>query len=244
MTARSALVPTEADVDVFVQPASGRAARLLISDMDSTMIDVECIDELAAYVSEDVRARIADITERAMRGKLDFAEALRERVALLKGLPVETVHRCLRERVSISRGAATLVRTMAGRGAKTILVSGGFSSFAEPVAREIGFAAVHANILEIRDGRLTGDVEGDIVDAVRKEQLLQRYCRDGGIPLGETLAIGDGANDIPMIEAAGLGVAYRAKPKMQHAADARLEHGDLTALLYAQGIARRDWVTD
>ena len=227
-------------VDVVVQPLAARAKLLLVADMDSTMITVECIDELADYAG--IKPQIAAVTEAAMRGELDFAAALDARVALLAGLDEEAIDRCLAERVRMTPGARTLVRTMRARGAATILVSGGFTRFAEPVAAEIGFDRVVANVLEIADGRLTGKVVRPIVDADTKERTLREAVATLGIDPSASMAVGDGANDLPMIRAAGLGVAYHAKPIVAAAAAARVEHGDLTALLWAQGIARRDWV--
>jgi phosphoserine phosphatase len=237
---RAAIRKAVPDLDVIVQPAVGREKRLLVADMDSTMITVECIDELADYAG--LRAEVAAITERAMQGELDFEAALKARVRLLAGLPAEAIDRCREERVRITPGAKTLVRTMKARGATCILVSGGFTRFAEPVAAEIGFDRVVANVLQIEDGRLTGAVEGPIVGAATKRQVLLDAAPELGIATEETVAAGDGANDIPMLEAAGLGVAYRAKPAARAAADAEINHGDLTALLYAQGIARDAWV--
>ncbi|MES2753036.1 MAG: phosphoserine phosphatase SerB [Pseudomonadota bacterium] len=238
--ARSALEGTMPGADVVVQSLAGRAKRLLVADMDSTMITVECIDELADYAG--LKPQIAAVTEAAMRGEFDFAAALDARVALLKGLEETAIERCLAERVEIMPGARALVRTMRSRGAQTVLVSGGFTRFAEPVAARIGFARVVANTLLIEDGRLTGAVAKPIVDAGTKLAVLQEERATRAFDGAETLAVGDGANDLPMIQAAGLGVAFRAKPVVAAAAGARIEHNDLTALLYAQGIARADWV--
>ncbi len=238
--AREALRPMEAACDIVIQSGDHRRKMLLVSDMDSTMITVECIDELADYAG--IKAEIAAVTERAMEGELDFAEALRARVALLAGLNEQVIDTCLAERVRAMPGAAILVRTMAGWGAHSLLVSGGFTRFADPVAASIGFAEARANMLDIANGRLTGTVSGDIVDAqVKREALLACQTRLG-LVLEQILAVGDGANDIPMIEAAGLGASYHAKPKAEAAATFAIRHNDLTALLYAQGVARRDWV--
>lgn len=239
VTARAALMDIGEKVDVIVQPATGREKKLLIADMDSTMITVECIDELADYAG--IKPQIAEITERAMRGELDFAGALHERVALLKGLADEAIDRCRAERVKIMPGACALVRTMKARGAETLLVSGGFTRFAGPVAEEIGFDRSVANVLEIADGALVGTVALPIVDASRKRAELEAAI-EAGTDRVLTLAIGDGANDIPMIQGAGLGVAYHAKPKTREAAAAEIVYGDLSALLYAQGIASAEWV--
>ena len=228
------------DIDVIVQPAAGREKRLLVADMDSTMITVECIDELADFAG--IKAQVAAVTEAAMRGELDFAGALDARVASLAGLDDGAIDRCLAERVRIMPGAKALVRTMRARGATCVLVSGGFTRFAEPVAAEIGFDRAIANVLLVEDGRLTGRVAKPIVDATTKETTLRSEAARLGLDLADTLAVGDGANDLPMVAAAGLGVAYHAKPVVAAAADARIAHGDLSALLYAQGIPRRDWV--
>jgi phosphoserine phosphatase len=228
-------------IDVIVQPLAGRQKRLLVADMDSTMITVECIDELADYAG--LKAEVGAVTERAMRGELDFEAALDARVALLRGLDAGVIDRCLAERVRIMPGARELVRTMRARGGRCVLVSGGFTRFAEPVGREIGFDRVVANELLIEDGRLTGAVKKPVVGADAKLSVLRAEAEALGLYLSQTLAVGDGANDLPMIQAAGLGVAYRAKPIVAAAAGARVEHGDLTALLWAQGIPRAEWVS-
>lgn len=227
--------------DVFAQASGQREKRLLIADMDSTMITVECIDELADYAG--LKAEVAEITERAMQGELDFEAALDARVALLAGLDAEVIDRCREERVTLTPGAATLVRTMRAQGAACLLVSGGFTRFAGPVAEAIGFNRAVANELLIEDGKLTGKVRRPIVGAAAKHDALTETMAQLSLERAETMAVGDGANDIPMIEAAGLGVAYRAKPAAAAAADARIVHNDLTALLYAQGIPRAQWVT-
>jgi phosphoserine phosphatase len=229
-----------AGVDVVVQPIAGRRKRLLVADMDSTMIGQECIDELADFVGR--KAEVAAVTEAAMRGELDFGEALDARVALLKGLEDSAIDRCRAERVRITPGARVLVRTMAAHGAHTLLVSGGFTRFAGPVAAEIGFAEVRANVLGIEGEKLTGLVAKPIVDAAVKKQALLDAMAERGIAQAETLAVGDGANDIPMVRAAGLGVAYHAKPALADAADARIMANDLNALLFAQGYRRSEWV--
>ena len=229
------------DADCAVQPVAGRRKRLLIADMDSTMITVECIDELADLVG--CKAEVAAVTEAAMRGEIDFAGALRARVALLAGLSLSYIRRCLDARVRPSPGAETLLRTMAAAGAHTLLVSGGFTIFAEPVAARLGFHAVRANRLALVGDRLTGSVVPPIVDAAAKRAALLDLCAGTGIARQETLAVGDGANDIPMIEAAGIGVAYRGKPRVAAAADATVRHGDLTALLYFQGYRRTEFVS-
>ena len=242
--ARAALGPMEDRFDIAVQSGNHRRKMLLVSDMDSTMITVECIDELADYAG--IKPEIAAITERAMAGELDFAEALRARVALLAGLNESVIAECLRERVRLMPGAIALVRTMAGWGAHTMLVSGGFTSFTNPVAAQIGLAEVHANALEIADGRLTGGLTGDIVDAAVKRAMLQRGVADNGIIMQQALAVGDGANDLPMIakaaEGQGLGVGYHPRPALAKAANFSVRHGDLTALLFAQGLGKADWI--
>ncbi|CAN5351985.1 phosphoserine phosphatase SerB [soil metagenome] len=238
--ARKALADLGNGIDSIVQPLAGREKMLLVADMDSTMITVECIDELADYAG--IKAQVADVTERAMRGELDFAEALRARVALLAGLDDAVIDQCRIERVKIMPGAKALVQTMKARGARTVLVSGGFTRFTGPVAAEIGFERAIANVLEIADGKLAGTVAFPIVDAARKQQELLGAVTEFGIDPALTLAVGDGANDIPMIEAASLGIAYHAKEKARAAADAEIRYGDLSVLLYAQGIAPRDWV--
>ena len=234
--ARAALEAALPRADIVVQPAAGRAKRLLIADMDSTMIGCECIDELADFAG--LKAQVAAITEAAMRGDLDFAAALDARVALLAGLDAGVIDRCRAERVRETPGARALVATMRGHGARAILVSGGFTAFADPVGAMLGFDRVVANVLGIADGRLTGAVARPIVDAATKRAELLA----AGVPLADCLAVGDGANDIPMLETAGLGVAFHAKPRAAAAADAHIRHGDLTALLWAQGYPRAAWV--
>ena len=226
-------------VDIVAHPPGPREKKLFVADMDSTMIGQECIDELADYAG--FKPQVAEITERAMHGELDFAGALKERVALLNGLPAAAIGQCLAERIRPNAGAATLVRTMRARGATTILVSGGFTAFVEPIAGQIGFERFEANILGTNDGRLTGLTEGRIVDSGRKHDVLSEARTELGLSPEETLAVGDGANDIPMVAEAGLGIAYRAKPALATVADARIDHNDLTALLWAQGIPRREW---
>ena len=240
VAARTALRDLFVGVDVVVQPRSGREKRLLVADMDSTMITVECIDELADYAG--IKPQVAAVTEAAMRGELDFAAALDARVALLAGLGDAVIDRCLAERVRIMPGATMLVRTMKARGARTVLVSGGFTRFAGPVGERIGFDRVIANELLIADGRLTGTVAKPIVDSATKERTLVEERGALGLDPAATMAVGDGANDLAMIALAGLGVAYHAKPIVAAAAGARIDHGDLSALLYAQGIARAEWV--
>ena len=238
--ARAALEGLLPGVDVVVQSSVDRAKKLLVADMDSTMITIECIDELADYAG--IKPQIAEVTERAMRGELDFEAALDARVALLKGLGEGAIDRCHAERVKLMPGARTLIRTMKAHGARTVLVSGGFTVFADRVAEAIGFDRALSNRLGLADGALDGTVARPIVGSAAKRETLLAERESLGLAPNQTLAVGDGANDIPMIEEAGLGVAYHAKPRTAAAADARIEHGDLTALLYAQGYRRADWV--
>ncbi|WP_167073000.1 phosphoserine phosphatase SerB [Sphingomonas vulcanisoli] len=240
--ARAVLEGLLPDVDVIVQPRAHRAKKLLIADMDSTMITIECIDELADYAG--IKPQIAEVTERAMRGELQFEQALDARVALLAGLDAAVIDRCYTERVVLMGGARTLVRTMKAHGARAVLVSGGFTVFADRVGEAIGFDRMLSNVLDIADGKLSGTVRKPIVGADAKRETLLAEVAALGIKPEETLAVGDGANDIPMIQAAGLGIAYHAKPKTAAAAGARIEHRDLHALLFAQGYARSVWVTD
>ncbi|EJW11935.1 Phosphoserine phosphatase [Rhodovulum sp. PH10] len=229
-------------VDVVVQPLAGRRKKLLLADMDSTMIRQECIDEIADLIGR--KAHIAAITERAMRGEIAFEPALAERVGLLAGLPVEKIDEVIAHRITLTRGGPTLVRTMAASGAHTCLVSGGFTLFTEKIARAIGFHEHVGNTLEIgADGRLTGRLVPPIVGREAKRMTLHRLRDARGLAQAETLVVGDGANDLAMIDEAGLGVAFRAKPAVASAADARIDHGDLTALLYAQGYRQSEFVT-
>ncbi|HUN49655.1 MAG TPA: phosphoserine phosphatase SerB [Candidatus Sulfotelmatobacter sp.] len=229
----------DAPVDIVALPTRGRRKKLLVADMDSTIITVECIDELADFVG--LKREVAAITERAMRGEIDFKAALRERAAMLAGMDEAVLHRVFEERVRLTPGARRLVMTMRADGAYTVLVSGGFSFFTSRVHQAAGFHRDHANILEVAGGKLTGRVVEPILDAGVKLATLRESAARRNLTLHETLAVGDGANDLPMIEAAGLGVAYRAKPKVAAGAAARIEHGDLTALLYLQGYRRRDF---
>ena len=226
-------------VDIVVQPEEQRWKRLLVADMDSTIIGQECIDELADYAG--LKEQVARITERAMQGELDFPGALRERVRLLAGLDERELKRCLDERVHVTSGAATLVQTMRAGGASCLLVSGGFLSFAEPIASAVGFDRVKANRLVFTGGKLSGDVGDPIVDAMAKRDALVEAREQLGLRREDVLAIGDGANDKLMIEEAGLGIAFRAKPALAEVADAELKHHSLDALLWVQGISRRDW---
>jgi len=223
----------EARIDVIVQPAATRRKRLFLADMDSTMIGQECIDELAACVG--LKEKVSDITERAMRGEIDFEPALRERVALLKGVKLAVVEEIIRERITLTPGGGALVATMRAHGGYTALVSGGFTVFTGPIAATIGFDEHRSNILLADDGILRGEVAEPILGKQAKLDALIELRSRFGLRPEQTLAIGDGANDLAMIGEAGLGVAFRAKPAVAAAADVRLDHADLTALLYAQG---------
>lgn len=229
-------------VDACVQPWVGRRKRLLIADMDSTIIGCECIDELADFAG--VKAQVSEITERAMRGELDFEGALRERVAMLKGLPLSDLVRAYDERVRLNPGARTLVRTMAQAGARCVLVSGGFTFFTSRVAQAAGFHANRANTLIEAGDVLAGEVGEPILGREAKLAALREEVAALGADASAALAVGDGANDLAMIEAAGLGVAYRAKPVVAAQADAKVDHADLTALLYFQSYAATEFVTD
>jgi phosphoserine phosphatase len=230
------------EFDVVVQPAEHRRKMLLVADMDSTMIGQECIDELADLVG--LKAHVSTITERAMRGEIAFEPALRERVALLKGLPVSVVDEVIEKRITLTPGARLLINTMRRHGAHTCLVSGGFSLFTQRIGEMIGFDEGHANMLLIEDGKLTGYVEEPILGREAKLDTLLELARHLKLPLEKTLAVGDGANDLAMIERAGLGVAYHAKPAVAAAAHARIDRGDLTALLYLQGYRREEFSED
>jgi len=233
------LAEAAAGFDVFLQPLATRDKKLLVADMDSTLIGQECIDELAKVAG--IGERVAGITERAMRGELDFAGALRERVGLLEGLDLAVIDRLLAERITLTPGAKTLAATFRARGGYFAIVSGGFVPFTGAVASWLGADEHRANRLEAAGGRLTGRVVEPIQGADAKLRALHELRARLGLSPSATLAVGDGANDLPMLTEAGLGVAYRAKPKVAAAAHARVEHGDLTALLFAMGIARADF---
>jgi len=221
--------------DAVVQPVDGRQKKLIISDMDSTMITVECIDELADFVGK--KAEVSAITERAMNGELDFAAALMARVALLKDLPLAMLQECYDERVKMMPGAKQLLQTMRKNGAAAILVSGGFTFFTSRVREELGFQEDYSNQLETANGMLTGRVIPPILGKEAKLKTLKEACKKLNIAANNVLAIGDGANDLPMLLAAGLGVAYRAKPIVRAQAKARINHCDLSALVYVQGFS-------
>lgn len=230
----------DAPIDVIAQPAGGRQKQLLISDMDSTMITIECIDELADFAG--LKAQVSAITERAMNGELDFKAALKERVALLAGLPESVLQEAFNDRVKMMPGARELVQTMRHAGAYCLLVSGGFTFFTQRVREALGFHEDHANLLTIEEGRLTGHVAEPILDRDSKLQSLLNATMKIGISREDVLAVGDGANDLPMLLAAGLGVAYHAKPVVRQSARAQLNHTDLSALLFAQGYKRSDFI--
>nr|WP_209347513.1 phosphoserine phosphatase SerB [Pontixanthobacter sp. CEM42] len=210
---------------------------LFVSDMDSTMIEQECIDELADFAG--LKDKVSDITERAMQGELDFEDALRERVALLKGLPESDITKCLNLKITDMHGARTLVQTLRAQGCKTVLVTGGFHHFADTVAERLGFDRVVGNRLGVAGGKLTGKLDGPIADSATKLSVLNEEREKIGS--GAVLATGDGANDIPMIEAASYGIAYKAKPKARAASSGWIDRGDLTAILSLLGIQEYDW---
>src|SRR6478735_7473171 len=227
-------------IDIVVQPRAVRRKKLFLADMDSTMIGQECIDELADFAG--LKAYVAAITERAMRGEMQFETALRERVALLKGLSVSVVDEVLAKRITLTPGGRELVMTMRSNGAYTCLISGGFTLFTTAVAAKIGFQENRANELVVRDGKLTGEVREPVLGRATKLATLIELTESFDLDDIDTLVVGDGANDLGMIEAAGLGVAYHAKPAVAAAAAARIDYGDLTALLYAQGYRRDEFV--
>ena len=227
-------------IDLVIQPAVGRKKRLLIADMDSTMIQQECIDELADEAG--VGAHVAGITARAMNGELDFEDALRERVGLLAGLPESVIAQVIRDRITLMPGAAVLLATMKANRAYTALVSGGFTAFTRHIAQVLGFDENRANTLLVAEGRLTGKVADPILGRAAKVQALQEISLRLGITPAEAIAVGDGANDLGMLGLAGAGVALHAKPSVQAECDIRINHGDLTALLYLQGYARNEFV--
>ncbi|MEO7739091.1 MAG: phosphoserine phosphatase SerB [Novosphingobium sp.] len=225
--------------DLLIADHAPRIPGVFVSDMDSTMIMAECIDELADFAG--IKAQIAAITERAMLGELDFEAALRERVRLLAGLEESAIAECLATRIAMMPGAKVLVETLKAKGCRAVLVTGGFHQFADPVAEELGFERVVANRLEVVDGKLTGGLVGPITDSsVKRAVLLEEAAILG--PLTTTLATGDGANDIPMLEAATYGVAFAAKPKARAAADGWIDRGNLTGVLELLGIPAGEWV--
>ena len=228
-------------IDIVVQPIATRRKKLFLADMDSTMIGQECIDELADFVG--LKAYVAGITERAMRGEIAFEPALRERVALLKGLSVDVVDKVIAERITLTPGGRELVMTMRAHGAYTCLISGGFTLFTQAIAKKIGFAENRGNELIFESGKLTGEVKEPIIGRAAKLATLVELRESFDLDNIDTLVAGDGANDLGMIQQAGLGVAYHAKPAVAASAAARIDHGDLTALLYAQGFTREEFVS-
>ena len=228
-------------VDLVVQPTAQRRKRMLLADMDSTMIRQECIDELAAEAG--VGDRVAAITAKAMNGELDFEGALIERVGLLKGLPEAIIGHVLNTRIELMPGGRALVQTMKAKGGHAALVSGGFTAFTGRIAAQLGFDEHRANTLLVEDGHLTGDVGRPILGRQAKVDALEQITARLGISETDVIAVGDGANDLGMLERAGTGVALHAKPSVQAQCDVRINHGDLTALLFIQGYARSDFVT-
>ena len=227
-------------VDANLVPTENRRKQILVADMDSTMINEECIDELAAALG--IKAQVAEITDRAMRGELDFGQALDTRVALLKGLERRVIEEVRREQITLAQGGRALVQTMKEYGAYTSLVSGGFTFFADYFAKRIGFHEAVANVLEFEDDQLLGTVTRPIVDKDTKRERLVQLAADRNIPLSQTIAVGDGANDLDMIRIAGFGVAMHAKPAVAAEAAYRFDHSDLTALLYLQGYSDEEIV--
>ncbi|WP_111560001.1 phosphoserine phosphatase SerB [Paracoccus sediminilitoris] len=228
-------------IDMVVQPVEGRRKKVLLADMDSTMIDQECIDELADFAG--VGTRVAEITARAMNGELDFHEALIERVSLLAGLDEGVIQQVLENRITLASGGRELVATMRAHGAHAALVSGGFTAFTSAVAEQLGFDEHRANVLLADGGVLTGHVALPVLGREAKVEALERIIDRFGLTAQDVMAVGDGANDLGMIQMAGSGVALHAKPAVAAQAHIRINHGDLTALLYLQGYAQADFVT-
>ena len=235
-TARAVL--EGAAIDVLVQPIAGRRKHLLVADLESTIIENEMLDELADFVG--LRSQVSEITRRAMNGEIDFAAALAERVALLRGMDGRVL-KMAAQRIRVAAGARQLVGTMRSRGAVTALVSGGFKIFAKRVAAELGFNHVVANRLDLATGRIAGTVHPPVVTAETKRQTLLRLAAEYGIPLRQAIAVGDGANDGPMLTTAGLGIAFHAKPRVAATMGSRIDHADLTALLFAQGYRKDEF---
>ena len=227
-------------IDHVVQVAETRRKKLLMADMDSTMIGQECVDELAALVG--IKHQVSSITERAMRGEIEFEPALRARVALLSGIETRLIDQLIENHITLNPGARTLIRTMTANGTFTALVSGGFTIFTQAIAERCGFDLHRANTLEFKDDRLTGAVAEPILGQQAKRDALDELCRKHRLKPDETVAIGDGANDLAMLDGAGLGVAYYAKPAVAEAADARIDHTDLTSLLFAQGYKAEEFI--
>jgi len=235
--ARSALA--DLPIDIAFVPAKNRKKKLLVADMDSTIIEQECIDELADVAG--IGHKVADITARAMTGELDFQDALRARLALLKDLPEQAIIEVITKRLTFTPGARTLVQTMKANGAITALLSGGFTHFSSYVSKICGFDEHQANILEIKDGKLTGSAIEPIMDKDQKKRSLAQLTVMNGMTFADTMAVGDGANDLPMLLRAAMGVALHGKPAVRDGAKYRIDHGDLTALLYLQGYKREEF---
>ncbi|WP_020175090.1 phosphoserine phosphatase SerB [Methyloferula stellata] len=223
-------------IDVVLQPVEGRRKKLLLADMDSTVIGQECINELAQEMGK--RAQVTKITEQAMAGEIDFETSLRERVTVIKNLRADTVNRILGKKITITNGARVLVQTMRANRAYTVLVTSGFSAFAAPVTEKVGFNEFQANVLGVAENRFTGLLEEPVLGTEAKRDILIRLREKEFLPKVQVMAVGDGANDLAMLAEAGLGVAFHAKPAVAAAADARIDHADLTALLYLQGYQR------
>ena len=239
----AALIAPELDkqsIDMAIQPIAGRQKSVLIADMDSTMIEQECIDELADAIG--IKDKVSDITARAMRGEIEFDPALRERVGLLKGLDLSIIDEVVRDKITLRTGGRELVQTMKANGGYTALVSGGFTMFTARIAAMLGFDENRANTLEVDGNQLSGSVADPILGSAAKVTALEEICVMKGLAPSDVMAIGDGANDLGMIELAGSGVAVHAKPKVAAAADMAINHGDLTALLYLQGYSKDDFI--
>ena len=240
----AALIAPQLDkqsIDMAIQPIAGRQKSILIADMDSTMIEQECIDELADAVG--IKDKVSDITARAMRGEIEFDPALRERVGLLKGLDLSIIDEVVRDKITLRTGGRELVQTMKAKGGYTALVSGGFTMFTARIGEMLGFNENRANTLEVDGNQLSGTVADPILGSAAKVTALEEICAIKGLAPSDVMAIGDGANDLGMIELAGSGVAVHAKPKVAAAADMAINHGDLTALLYLQGYNKADFVS-
>ncbi|MFD2264409.1 phosphoserine phosphatase SerB [Lacibacterium aquatile] len=225
-------------VDVNFVPAASRRKKLLVADMESTMIENEMLDELAAEIG--IGPQIAAITSRSMRGEIDFATSVKERVAMLKDLPLAIMDKCAAE-IRDMAGAKTLIATLKKHGCHTVIATGGFTYFSEPVRQRLGFDEAHGNILELADGKLTGTIVEPVFDRASKEKTLRSVAARLGLDLSQTAGVGDGANDLDLLAAAGLGVAFHAKPVVAEAARFRVDHGDLTALLYLQGYSKAEF---
>ncbi|MEP3630716.1 MAG: phosphoserine phosphatase SerB [Hyphomicrobiales bacterium] len=240
---QAALIAPQLDqqrIDMAIQPIQGRRKTVLIADMDSTMIEQECIDELADAIG--IKDKVSDITARAMRGEIEFDPALRERVGLLKDLDLSIIDEVVRDKITLRTGGRELVQTMKAKGGYTALVSGGFTMFTARIAEMLGFDENRANTLEVDGNQLSGTVADPILGSAAKVTALEEICAMKGLTPSDVMAIGDGANDLGMIELAGAGIAVHAKPKVAAAADMAINHGDLTALLYLQGYSKADFV--